>query len=191
MYIFLLESSNILWLVLREKSMLKGLRSKNILYSKCERKLVGLTAFFLSFNCNASAIINISGTILAAPSCIVNENKEITVDFGRNISSSRVNGSNYLRNIDYSLECNNNSSNSMKMMLVGSGVSFNSRALSTTKTDLAISLIVNGQQQDINSWIYFSYPINPVLQAVLIKRTDVKLTAGDFSASATLRVEYQ
>ncbi|MFD3232311.1 fimbrial protein [Rahnella aceris] len=171
--------------------MLKGLRSKNILYSKCERKLVGLTAFFLSFNCNASAIINISGTILAAPSCIVNENKEITVDFGRNISSSRVNGSNYLRNIDYSLECNNNSSNSMKMMLVGSGVSFNSRALSTTKTDLAISLIVNGQQQDINSWIYFSYPINPVLQAVLIKRTDVKLTAGDFSASATLRVEYQ
>lgn len=79
----------------------------------------------------------------------------------------------------------------MKMMLVGSGVSFNSRALSTTKSDLAISLIVNGQQQDINSWIYFSYPIKPVLQAVLIKRTDVQITAGDFSASATLSVEYQ
>jgi type 1 fimbria pilin len=171
--------------------MLKGLWGTKILSSGRPVQLVCLTALFSSLNTNASAIINISGTILAAPSCVLNENRDITVSFGRNISSSLINGSNYLRNIDYSLECKNNSSNSMKMMLVGSGVSFNSRALSTTKSDLAISLIVNGQQQDINSWIYFSYPIKPVLQAVLIKRTDVQITAGDFSASATLSVEYQ
>ncbi|MFD3232304.1 hypothetical protein ACFPK7_25490, partial [Rahnella aceris] len=66
--------------------MLKGLQETNLLYSGGAGILVGMMAFFLSFNANASAMINISGTILAAPSCIINENKEITVDFGRNIS---------------------------------------------------------------------------------------------------------
>lgn len=79
----------------------------------------------------------------------------------------------------------------MKIMIEGTGASFNNRALSTTLTDLAISIIVNGQQQDINSWTTFSYPIKPVLQAVLIKRSGVQLPAGDFSAGATLRVDYQ
>ncbi|WP_447879501.1 fimbrial protein [Serratia fonticola] len=171
--------------------MLEGLFKSPPFYLCATMIIVGLSISFPSFGTNSSAIINISGTVLSAPSCIINEHNIITVDFGRNISSLRINGSNYIRSIDYSLVCKNNYSNSMKIMIEGTGASFNNRALSTTLTDLAISIIVNGQQQDINSWTTFSYPIKPVLQAVLIKRSGVQLPAGDFSAGATLRVDYQ
>lgn len=140
---------------------------------------------------SANTLVNISGTVLAAPSCVINGNKIINVDFGNHINSLFVNGSNYVRDIDYDLECTNLSSSTMRLMLEGTGADFNNNALLTNNPDLAISIKATGQVLAINRWFTFSFPTKPELQAVLIKREGVNLTPGYFRASATLKIDYQ
>jgi hypothetical protein len=43
----------------------------------------------------------------------------------------------------------------------------------------------------VNEWIDFTYPKTPTLQAVPVKRAGAVLSGGDFSAMATLMVDYQ
>lgn len=76
-------------------------------------------------------------------------------------------------------------------MFEGTGANFNNNALLTNNPDLAISIKVTGQELAINRWFTFTFPTKPALQAVLIKRDGVNLTPGYFSASATLKIDYQ
>ncbi|MDU3788474.1 MAG: fimbrial protein, partial [Serratia marcescens] len=65
--------------------------------------------------------------------------------------------------------------------------------LGTSRDGLAILILQRqgGDQLPLNSWHNFSYP-NPVkLDAVPVKRSGVNLATGEFTASATLRVDYQ
>ncbi|HAT4913342.1 TPA: hypothetical protein I9742_002941 [Serratia marcescens] len=78
----------------------------------------------------------------------------------------------------------------MKIKVMGEPATFNNRAIQTSKPNLAIALKVNGASWVNNSWFGFSYPNKPVLQAVPIKGSG-DLTAGQFSAAATLMVDYQ
>lgn len=134
--------------------------------------------------------ISISGTITSKPQCVVNNNQTLRVEFGDDLVTTKVNGSNYLRTIDYTLECKNNSRNAMKMKVVGAAAAFNSSAIQSSKGNLAIALRANGVPLIIGSWLNFTYPNKPVFQAVPVKGSGA-LTVGFFSAGATLMVDYQ
>lgn len=145
---------------------------------------------FLSPGRAATAPIFISGTITSKPQCEVNNNQTIRVEFGDDLVTTKVNGSNYLRTIDYVLECKNNSKNAMRMKVVGVATAFDRSAIQSSKSNLGIALRANDMPLVIGSWLNFTYPNKPVLHAVPVKGSGV-LTAGFFSAGATLMVDYQ
>jgi len=163
-------------------------------YSIFEFALISVAiscAAAFSSGSDAATTINISGTIMAPPPCVINGDKTIQVDFGQNVVISRIDGSNYLKTIDYTLECKSQSKNAMKMMIEGTGAGFDSGVLQTVKTDLGIALKQNGQPLRLNQWFNFTYPMQPVLQAVPVKKNGANLPTGNFFAGATLKVDYQ
>ncbi|WP_261110679.1 fimbrial protein [Serratia liquefaciens] len=115
----------------------------------------------------------------------------ISVDFGSELLTTKIDGNNYIRTVDYSLVCKGNTRNAMKMKVQGNATTFNASALQTNMADLGISLRANGAALTINNWINFTYPDKPVLQAVPVMRAGSTLSGGDFMAAATLMVDYQ
>lgn len=147
-------------------------------------------AIFASGAVAATAPISISGSIISRPQCVVNGNQTIRVEFGNDLLTSKVDGNHYLRNVDYTLECKNSGQNAMKMKVVGNPAAFNGSAIQSNKANLGIALRANGSPWPIGSWLNFTYPAKPVLQAVPVKGNGT-LSAGAFSAGATLMVDYQ
>jgi type 1 fimbria pilin len=138
-----------------------------------------------------TSMVMIKVTVIAPPPCTINGDQVIDVDFGNDVVTSRVDGVNYLKTVDYSLDCQGGTSNAMKLQIQGTPTAFDSSALRTNVADFGIALRANGQALVINKWVNFTYPTKPVLQAVPVKKAGVKLPGGDFSAGATLLVHYQ
>ncbi|VEA61597.1 putative minor fimbrial subunit StfF [Serratia plymuthica] len=163
-------------------------------YSILESVLIFMTLFLVflfSVASYAVTIINISGAIMAPLPCVINDNQIIEVNFGNDLVTIRVDGINYIKNLDYTLTCKNNTSNAIKIKFQGNATAFNNSALQTEQADLGIELRANGQLMPINNWLNFTYPNKPLLQAVPVKRGGGVLKAGYFSAGATLMVDYQ
>ncbi|HGE8335552.1 TPA: fimbrial protein [Serratia marcescens] len=134
--------------------------------------------------------ISFRGTLNEPLACTLNNDRQISVDFGDDMMTTKVNGLNYTRAIDYTLECRNNSKNTMRLKIMGVVAGFNNTAIQSSNVDLAIALRANGVAYTIGSWLNFTYPNKPVLQAVPIKEGN-SLSAGFFSAGATMMVDYQ
>ncbi|MGL5388526.1 MAG: fimbrial protein [Enterobacterales bacterium] len=140
----------------------------------------------------ASAMpVNVRGTIILPPPCTINNNQTIRVDFGDEVMTTRIDGVNYKQTIVYSLDCDIQKSNDLKMSIQGGTAGFGTGLLSTSKSDLGIALYYGTQQLNINTWFNYSYPNKPVLYAVPVKRSGATLTGGEFTASATLLIDYQ
>jgi type 1 fimbria pilin len=139
---------------------------------------------------NAATNVTVSVTVLETPSCVINGNRIIELDFGEILTVS-VNGSNYMKNLDYTLDCPGIKSNALRMSLQGTATSFDPSALQTNVSGFGLALRANGQPVAINSWLKFTYPDKPLLQAVPVKKTGQKLPGGAFTAGATLLVAYQ
>ncbi|EKS6736001.1 fimbrial protein [Enterobacter ludwigii] len=137
-----------------------------------------------------TSTITVKVTVVAPPPCVVNGNRVIEVDFG-DVIAPRVDGKQYLKNVDYSLECKGAQSNAMKLAIQGNATTFDNTALKTNVAEFGIAIRVNDQPLVINNWIKFNYPNKPKLQAVPVKRAGVELPGGEFNASATLMVNYQ
>jgi type 1 fimbria pilin len=173
---------------------LKNMAHKFNLFGYCtslrRNAAVFLLCAALSPLVKAATVVTVSVTVLEAPSCVINGNRTIEVDFGEVLTVS-VNGNNYMKNVDYTLECSSIKSNAMQMRVQGSATSFDPTALQTNVSDFGIALRANGQPVAINSWLKFTYPDKPLLQAVPVKAAGKKLPGGDFTAGATLMVAYQ
>ncbi|CAI0818572.1 putative minor fimbrial subunit StfF [Serratia entomophila] len=164
-----------------------------------------LTRYFIVLNRNAAVFllcagispltkaattVTVSVTVLETPACVINDNRTIEVDFGE-ILTGGVNGSNYMKDVDYSLACSDDKSNAMRMKVQGNATPFDASALQTNISDFGVALRANGQALNVNSWLKFTYPDKPQLQAVPVKRAGKKLPGGAFTAGATLLVFYQ
>lgn len=137
-----------------------------------------------------TATVTVKVTVVEVPPCTINGNRVIEVDFG-DVIVPQIDGNRYLKPINYSLECTGQLTNVMKLAIQGNPTTFDNSALKTDVEDFGIAMRVNGQPLAINNWINFVYPNKPVLQAVPVKRTGVDLPGGEFSAGATLMVQYQ
>ena len=128
--------------------------------------------------------------VVLAPPCVINSNNTIEVNFGNDVLTTRVDGNYKKMLVKYSLLCGS-ASDAVKLLIDGNGADFAMQVLRTNKTDVGIEILNNSQRLPINSWLNFTYPNLPKLEAVIVKRPGSTLTGGPFSASATLKVEYQ
>lgn len=160
------------------------------LYQKISSGLICLL-IFTPLMVSAMTTVTVTVTVIMPPPCTINGDRVIDVNFGSDVVTNRVNGANYLQVVDYTLECNGNTSNAMKLRIQGTPTAFDSGALQTNISDFGIALRANSQPLKINNWVNFTYPNKPLLEAVPVKRAGATLAGGDFSAGATLLVHYQ
>lgn len=152
----------------------------------------GLVALLLvGLQAHAVTTIKVTVTIVAPPPCVINNNSLIEVSFGNDVMTTRIDGSYKKQPVIYSVECKNAPNNAMKLQIQGNGASFDSDVLQTDKDGLGVALLRNGNLQPINSWVNFTYPNLPKLEAVPVKQAGIQLNGGKFSAGATMKVEYQ
>ncbi|WP_337264912.1 MULTISPECIES: fimbrial protein [unclassified Serratia (in: enterobacteria)] len=150
-----------------------------------------LSVLLLSAPSIANIPVNIRGTVIIPPPCTINNNQTIRVDFGDEIMTTRIDGVNYKQAITYSLSCDIQKSNNLKMSIQGTAASFNSAVLRTDKNGLGIALYHGTQPLNANTWFSYTYPSKPELYAVLVKQSGATLTGGEFTSSATLLIDYQ
>lgn len=132
-----------------------------------------------------------SGTLINPPPCVINNTGTITVDFGDDVLTSRVDGTQYMKPVTYTLNCTGAVSNALKMTIKGNGANFEPSVLSTNNSALGIKLMRNDQALALNTAFTFSYPTVPVLKAVPVKQPGATLSTGVFYGTATMVVEYQ
>ncbi|WP_261467571.1 fimbrial protein [Serratia fonticola] len=152
----------------------------------------GLVALLSAAPLLASAVttITVKVTVMPTPPCVINDDKVIEVDFGE-VVAPQVDGVQYQRTVNYTLECEADAPNAMKLQVQGSPTTFDPSALRTNFANFGVALRVNGQPLVLNDWVDFTYPQTPLLQAVPVKKAGVTLPGGNFSAGATLMLSYQ
>lgn len=136
------------------------------------------------------ATVTVKVTVVAPPPCVINDDRPIDVAFG-DVMTTRVDGDNYKMPVNYTLSCTDAPSNAMKLQVKGTGAAFDATVLQTNKTGLGIELRQGDSKLAVNDWLNFTYPNKPELWAVPVKQTGATLTGGEFSAGATMAVDYQ
>ena len=146
----------------------------------------------LSALVSATTVVTVKVRVVEPLPCVLNGNQTIEVNFG-DLQTGQVDGSHSEQPLPYTLTCTGNRSNALKMQLTGTpaGNGFGSNVLQTSVPGLGIALKAGGNALALNGWLNFTYPALPALSAVPVRATGASLPGGDFSASATLRVEYQ
>ncbi|CAI1015065.1 Minor fimbrial protein prsF precursor [Serratia marcescens] len=156
-----------------------------------QRALAGVLAALPMLACAApSATVTVKVTVVAPPPCVINDDRPVEVEFG-DVMTTRVDGDNYKMPVNYTLSCSGGTSNAMKLQVKGNGAAFDATVLQTNKTGLGIELRQGDGKLAINSWLNFTYPNKPELWAVPVKQAGTTLTGGEFSAGATMAVDYQ
>ncbi|HHR6038868.1 TPA: fimbrial protein [Providencia alcalifaciens] len=155
------------------------------------RMLSGMLVALPMLACAAStATVTVRVTVLAPPPCVINDDRPIDVEFG-DVMTTRVDGNNYKIPVNYTLSCTGSTSNAMKLQVKGTGATFDATVLQTNKTGLGIELQQDGGKLAVNKWLNFTYPNKPELWVVPVKQSGAILTGGEFSAGATMAVDYQ
>ncbi|NMK48351.1 fimbrial protein [Achromobacter sp. Bel] len=136
--------------------------------------------------------VEISGTIRAKIPCIINNNKPIDIPFG-DVQISRIDGKQYkITQIRYTLDCRRAQSYPLNMKISGEGASFNPKLLGIpSQSSLGIALRRDTTLLALNDWFSLTAASPPKLEAVLVAHSEGTITGGEFSASATMVVDYQ
>lgn len=139
----------------------------------------------------AKVDVQIRGVIVAPPTCVINGGNTLNVPFGNDLLTTRIDGVNYRRAVPYTVICTGQTSNDMTLKLQGTGAVFDTSTLRTSNSDLGVKLFINGAVWALNTTTRFTYPNRPTMEAVPVKKPASTLSAGAFSASATLVVALQ
>lgn len=145
---------------------------------------------FVAAQAQAFTPISVRVTVIEPPSCTINDDNVIEVDFGE-VMTTRVDGDAYRRAINYYVRCSGLTSNALTLQFQGAGTAFDGGALQTNVSDLGIALYRDRERLPLNQALNFTYPDVPVLYAAPVKRPGATLSGGKFTAGATLRVDYQ
>ncbi|MFC0228820.1 fimbrial protein [Serratia aquatilis] len=151
---------------------------------------VALAALFSPLAQTANVTVFVTGSVLAAPACVLNGNSTINVNFGNALQTTNIDGSNYTTPVPFTLSCTGNPS-TLRLRFQGGVSSFASGVLATNITDLGIRLLKpNNSTLNLDEWFQFTYSATPpAIKAVPVKRPGATLPGGAFSSSATLLVE--
>lgn len=152
--------------------------------------LTGLLTQSLPYLAHAVLTVNVTGVIVEGV-CEINNGETVHVNFGNNLQANQINGQNFMQTIEYALVCEDLISNDLEMQFEGTATEFSENYLATDREGLGIKLYMNGQEMPMNTWMPFSWPNVPVLQAAPVKDDNIEIETGVFNASATLKIQYQ
>lgn len=138
----------------------------------------------------SSLTVNVTGVVVEGV-CEINNGETIHVDFSSNLQPRLIDGENFMKAIEYSLTCEDLTSNDLEMEFEGIASTFSEDYLATDREGLGIKLYMNGVSMPLNTWMPFTWPEVPVLQAAPVKSEATEVETGVFSASATLKIQYQ
>jgi type 1 fimbria pilin len=141
-----------------------------------------------------SATVTVKVTVLTQP-CEINGGRPIEVEFD-NVMTTEVGSDAYLKQVVYTLDCPQGAPTAMKLQIAGTGASFDSEVLQVKPDELGllgIELRQGSTKLPINRWLNFTYSDSnkPELWAVPVKKSGTTLKGGDFTAAATMKMDYQ
>ncbi|WP_227542763.1 fimbrial protein [Klebsiella aerogenes] len=150
-----------------------------------------LAALMLSpYLATASVPVSVKVTVVPVP-CVINDGNPIVVDF-EEVMTTRIDGKNYRKPVDYTLSCTGMSSVLIKLKVAGTSASFDNTVLGTSVDGLGIEFWQGSNLKlPLNSWINFMYMRPPALWAVPVKQPGMSLKGGEFYAAATMELNYQ
>ncbi|CAN7539268.1 fimbrial protein [Pseudomonas solani] len=143
-----------------------------------------------SLTASAADNMKFTGKLVEPPSCTISGGKPIEVAFG-DVRTDQVDGTNFKKTVDYGLKCQNADNKALKLSINGTAAPFDAAVLTTSAADLGIKLYLDDAALEVNKKRDFTYPKAPVLAVVPVKKSGSTLKAGDFTAAATLKVEYE
>lgn len=153
--------------------------------------LSGMLLVGWSFTVGATGEMTFSGLLVEPPPCLVDNGASIDVSFDE-VGVDTVDGINHRREVPYTLNCNASSDWRLTLTLSGNQVaSFDTATLQTDVGDLGIKVYINGAVFELDTPVTIDINNLPFIEAVPVKRPGAILSEGAFSASATLRAEYQ
>lgn len=124
-----------------------------------------------------------------APSCTVNNNKPIDVDFGSDIKISHIGKGDYKRvPVRFTLFCP--AAGNYSLVINGVGASFEPAALATDISNLGVEFMIDHTRVAVNEKVSFKYPDIPTLYARPVINPVNQPVAGTFSATASMQVSY-
>lgn len=141
-----------------------------------------------------ASTVTVQGTVML-PTCTLNGGNPIKVDFGDVLTTS-IDGANYKKTpVDYTLDCEGDMTGNslLQMSITGTDASFGDGLLVTDKTGLAVQFLSDSAPLALNTGLVkFDYSGQlPAIFAVPAKDPSATLTAGVFTATAVLHVDYQ
>lgn len=154
---------------------------------------VALAGMLLSLGANA-VDVNFRGTLIDPPPCTINGGSDVDVNFGSTVLTTRVDGVNYRMAVPLNIVCTAPPLNTMRLQFVTTGAPFDATVVNTDKMDLGIKLYSgtgSGTPVAVNTWLNFTYPAFPAIEAVLVKNPGTTLTSGVFSAASTVLLDWQ
>ena len=138
------------------------------------------------------AEITFHGTLIEAPPCVVNDGRPVVVDFGNEVMTTRINGNEYLKRIDFTLDCNGSAPGMQQLRISGGTLTgFDPQALAGDQPGFGIALYEGSKRYTPGTWLPLTDPTVPELYAVPVKQDGTTLTGGAFSILASLVVDYQ
>lgn len=153
----------------------------------------GLAMLFslIGFHAVADENMIFHGTLVDYPSCTINDNQPINIEFG-NVGINKIDGVSYEKDIDYKIACDGtDTQHQLYLSITGQGASFNAGYLNTSVDGLAIEIKQNSEAYTLADQIPVALDAPPKLSAVPVKNSEVALATGEFSATATLQAFYQ
>ncbi|MEY0692330.1 fimbrial protein [Providencia rettgeri] len=157
-------------------------------------KFLYILIVFSAFSYSSSLTVEFNGNlIITPPECILNNSQKSMIHFG-DILLSRIDGVNYKHKLPFELTCTNLAMNNLTLSTQGDPSNFNNGILKTSNPKLGLSFYINGIKQDINKKINFNYLELPSLEVSPVQNVATSFDGsdgGDFTALATLNVDYQ
>ena len=158
---------------------------------------VGVIAVLIMLNpVTQAATVTVKGNVTQPP-CEINGGAAIDVLFGNDVMTTRIDGISYQKKaVKYSVSCEGDMSaaSALEIVIKGSSASFDSGLLKTNITGLGIQFLNGADKLPLNTGAAkFDYLTNlpPTIYAVLARDPSVILSGGEFSATATMYVNYQ
>jgi len=139
----------------------------------------------------AEAEVTFHGELIEAPPCIVNGGEPIVVDFGNEVMTTRIDGTEYKKRIAFTLDCSEAISQKQKLRISGgTAAAFDPQAIAGDRAGFGIALYEGNNRYTPGDWLPFTEPAVPELYAVPVKQDGVTLSGGAFSILASLVVAY-
>lgn len=156
------------------------------------RNLTLILMAMTSFTALSAENMSFHGTLVEPP-CYINGGQTIEVNFGNNLGVNKIDGNNYMQNVGYRITCDIGYTLQNLALVIESAnpASYDSSAIQTDKTGLAIRVLVDGAPAVFSKIVPIVNPAElPVIQVVPVQDPSVTLTEGSFEATFTLRTDY-